>query len=1670
MANIEIVDLSEAIKKADSANGEQIGGGEGELQSKTSAAGSEAQTEDASSVSASPASALTPLRASPANGLPSSGSPAPTSSAPHPKKFSHSNINKKFLEKTSSTSPSSQTSAASAATKTGTAAQKPTVQTAPSYSRLVTAKLTATLQSTTTGPGWSRPPSSAAPIPSSATNPKPSPAASPAPGQAAPQPAPVGKVIQPQPRGASEAFAGAIKRESPNRPVWGNATAPAPIVSRLDAVASDFPTAAEVAQNRNSKMLEKKQAAQAAAEHKQVVTAEEDTFRGVHLNPNAHHWDEMEEDDDNFLDGVIEFGDGRQYKIQPSAPQQGSPPRDTRDLAVSGEPETAKQSEAGPLLDQPVSKEERFADDFDRSWPRSRNAGGFSHSQRDYPPNSGPSSASSPSVPSPQESSRVLFNERLNRLEPYSSTHPPHRQNGPGSSSNFNRRGSRSDFVASPTELKGGRDAPPHVHQGGVQLLQKTPGFGNNRSDTQPRFMGEQSGPPGTQHDSSRFRDREPFRRDSAMPPPLLTRTPSHGPPGRPRDLHVSFGMSGPPSAGPGRDFDDRPRRANTGPLPQPPAPPHEAGDGARQLPPHLSSLRPPHPAAPHLSSPTDTRTPIRMSTEPEPPSAHVVPQPAASEQAPVSPVPSEQAAGSVVDFDEVQKREMQSAAERARLRRQQEEEEREREKERARKKAAELEARMKSKEQPKEPPKSPLQERDTEAQVRKFIEEAVQLGQSSSAVATGPEPASAEPTQPPSSHQQAFARPPSLRGVPRPPSVRRTSFPASGVGPEVPSPAEEAESWRSRAPRRPSTVRKESLPQTTPLLPPPPPSQLFAGAEPIDFEPGEDLEVIDFSEMGRLVGAHPGSESAESHKQTSPTVSSRPPRAVAADFLGDDAALGPSHPSRTDEGSWRRKPPIQPESAREGPEPGAPAVTKDTLSVQTMTAAPVATSPVANSHPLPSPHQHRYGDESSRPHVAPGHSHPAPHHHPHAPQRSPLISSYREAPMSTLDDTLSRIKGVLDDMHIKVEPPKPEPPKPQKWLPPALRQKQSGYEMSAPSEVFAVTGIEPPRSPGPVWNVFTVKLPPVQPTLPPLPPRQFHLPRWYYARSEIFSWRLHQGASTLDDYLFRRPFSKGSQKYRVSLPRRALRPIVEESTGPVVNLPVRSPTGRASEMRENGSAASWRRPLPLASPKAHRAQDTQEQLPLETVSRSPPPEAPNQSNAATLPKSEVTTSRTVADPIAKSRAQPKMPVGSDVAFYRNARVDNATQPKITVNFTVSSELEDEQPSESSAIASQSISATTHQGGTATLPTCDTVTVAEHSTELAAPAPIISVDVAKTSDQPDRNAASPPPVPGSSWNRFSVKESPSRAPDPEHLKALWSQTSGQAKLPSVNSLEGIGDDLTSVPFTLQEVKSEDGETPPPSGNGPPSRMSLHDVTRAFQQVPTSNAESSHAATMLPPPLTSPPPNNAGSRPNFGYAPSVPTSNMRPAYAYPSPMLSHAPSPTMMYPHMAPSPVPRPIIMNGPPSPYTQPMWMPLPGPSPQPPAAMMRPMASPYATQLVPYPSPGAMPVYGPPPGMQTAPAHATNGVQGRPTTMPMMSPVMQATHPNHAMYPGSPVMMHSPGLLPAQPAHSYPTAPGRGQPRGSYDHPSAPQSTGHSAPQLGPYPIAPNAYARHAW
>ena len=364
----------------------------------------------------------------------------------------------------------------------------------------------------------------------------------------------------------------------------------------------------------------------------------------------------MEADDDDFLGGVIEFGDGRQYKIE------------SNDL-----PQEMSQSMAeGDLKDSPlsISKEDRFVDDFDRSWPRSRNSP--AEVARDFPPAASPRTSPDISHPSqtPQDSSRVLFNERSNRLEP----HRP--GNGPFSAK-------RAPYQeASGSEPRVIRDGQPNV-----QVLQKN--IGGDFVSRSRRFSGGSAGfgPGPSNNYNDRHRDRDhPNRRDG---PPISPR--------QPRD-HQSQTDSG------GRDWDfgsDRGRRFTMGPPPLPSYAPKHLQEEGRQLPPQTSGNVRPRRISSRDSRFSASEPPLSAGSLP-PNFARLPPQSPSVSHASlvlISPISGQNIALplSAHELEEAPKDFMQSAAARAKQRRQQEEEEREAQKERARKKAVELEEKMKA-------------------------------------------------------------------------------------------------------------------------------------------------------------------------------------------------------------------------------------------------------------------------------------------------------------------------------------------------------------------------------------------------------------------------------------------------------------------------------------------------------------------------------------------------------------------------------------------------------------------------------------------------------------------------------------------------------------------------------------------------------------------------------------------------------------------------------------------------------------------------------------------------------------------------------------------------------------------------------------------------------------
>jgi serine/arginine repetitive matrix protein 2 len=321
-----------------------------------------------------------------------------------------------------------------------------------------------------------------------------------------------------------------------------------------------------------------------------------------------------------------------------------------------------------------------------------------------------------------------------------------------------------------------------------------------------------------------------------------------------------------------------------------------------------------------------------------------------------------------------------------------------------------------------------------------------------------------------------------------------------------------------------------------------------------------------------------------------------------------------------------------------------------------------------------------------------------------------------------------------------------------------------------------------------------------------------------------------------------------------------------------------------------------------------------------------------------------------------------------------------------------------------------------------------------------------------------------------------VKESPpSRAPDPEHLKALWSQTPSNkngASMQPVNSLKNINDDLPVIPFTLQEVKSEDGGTPPPASSQSNTARTSFDVRSAFQQVPTSSSSSvSLRPTISPPstnaPVARPAPNATTS--SFTPTSSTPSSHPNqtvPRPPYPTYPMGHSPSPVMYASHPMPSgPMQNRMPVNGPPTPmYGAPMWVPVPAGHQGGPAGIMRPVPSPYPTPMMPYPhgQPQYFAAHMPPPP-QNMPPNSQNGPQNQPgarergpsvssgSAVPpvMMSPAMQHAHPvpmhpGMTMYANSPMPMHmSPMQAHAQPVpqqHSHFQPPSNGQ-QGSQPH-----------------------------
>lgn len=504
-------------------------------------------------------------------------------------------------------------------------------------------------------------------------------------------------------------------------------------------------------------------------------------------------------------------------------------------------------------------------------------------------------------------------------------------------------------------------------------------------------------------------------------------------------------------------------------------------------------------------------------------------------------------------------------------------------------------------------------------------------------------------------------------------------------------------DSWRSKAPRPSSPA-----PQQTPVEPRVPPPLLHGVEELVSISADEDLEVVDFSDLGKLVGSPTTPPSQTQHNGAERL--SHPSRPVASDFFEDSQPQSlPSRPKSPS--AWRRKAPIQfvrdvlaPSSLTnqeveketgENPSQDTPAHPASPKSLHEKVAH--ISSSAEDDSTVPSPNQTTL---------------------PISPQRLNRPSmSYREAPMSALDDVISRIKGALDNMqateYARTESakqasketgdvlPDADITKSQsntngrvylggpKWLPPALRPRRIDFDRED-REVFDVTGCEPPRSPVVACNAFVVRLPTQSRPLDPLPKRQSrHLSntRWQ-VRWDILSWDppvegMNRRDFSLNDVLFKGHTSfKTKPRYRVVLPRARHNHQSSSAVplGPKVNLPSGPTKSAASFGRSKVDDLPFWRKVAVAPSIPEASPDAVDADALDTISCSPPSDPPE---AILTAQSVLPSINKVEAAVQRPRAQPKMPEGTAVAFYCEPPAETTgKESKSTVTFTVISELD----------------------------------------------------------------------------------------------------------------------------------------------------------------------------------------------------------------------------------------------------------------------------------------------------------------------------------------------------------------------------------------------------------
>ena len=491
----------------------------------------------------------------------------------------------------------------------------------------------------------------------------------------------------------------------------------------------------------------------------------------------------------------------------------------------------------------------------------------------------------------------------------------------------------------------------------------------------------------------------------------------------------------------------------------------------------------------------------------------------------------------------------------------------------------------------------------------------------------------------------------------------------------QSPSSSNVATSWRtSAAPLPPLSPRRPSHSPVTTLVSFPSASQVL-DVQLLDPSNDESLEEVEFSDLGKFVGVEPNPEETAVPPVQQGDISTKDdrPRSTKSEL----------------EPFWRRKaspaPPEEqpyvvvsnalPEASSESPASGE--------------ADPVPASPFMPTASVGavSPAKYLLVAEGS----LPGQTLVVPSSLPS--QRSPRAPSYRDELISTFDDTMSRIKGAMQTkphrnaIGTEHHPSRAaanntsysaERPRFGRGVPPGSRSHRP--HVLEPDEPFTtMTELDVDVRRG---QLNRVKLPssPSPRAREPLSKREFaNLKRSILPLQwDVLSWDPPVEGMPARDYLvndvlFDKP-QLGHSRFFVKLPPSGSYLIKRSSPSmPKVHLPAKPlvnknvpAAGAFGRPRAADESSTWRKTLP---PIPDQVESTSSSEGLVTRTGSSPPDTDKASDVTPSVETETTQP---AQLLIKFRAEPKMPAGASVAFYRES-----TSRRPSVSFTVSSELED---------------------------------------------------------------------------------------------------------------------------------------------------------------------------------------------------------------------------------------------------------------------------------------------------------------------------------------------------------------------------------------------------------